>query len=176
MYYSMKLKNINLIMLNKKFCTYLVCAFIITFTLFNSTYAIELDEVTRTVVLEESGKTIILTPEQVKRGKRLFNSSCAQCHNGGITKTNPNIGLELESLSLATPARDNIKSLIDYMKDPKSYDGASSIAELHPSIKSAEIFPKMRNLTDEDLFAIAGHILMQPKIAAEKWGGGKIYY
>nr|YP_009488633.1 cytochrome c-550 [Grateloupia filicina]AWD77359.1 cytochrome c-550 [Grateloupia filicina] len=142
----------------------------------SSAYAIELDEATRTVQLEESGKTIILTPEQVKRGKRLFNNSCAQCHNGGITKTNPNIGLEPESLSLATPARDNVLSLIDYMKDPTSYDGASSIAELHPSIKSAEIFPKMRNLTDEDLFAIAGHILIQPKVAAEKWGGGKIYY
>nr|YP_009244137.1 photosystem II cytochrome c550 [Gelidium elegans]AMK96379.1 photosystem II cytochrome c550 [Gelidium elegans] len=141
-----------------------------------SSYAIELDETTRTVTLEESGKTIILTPEQVKRGKRLFNNSCASCHNGGITKTNPNIGLELESLSLATPARNNIQSLISYMKDPTSYDGTTSIAELHPSIKSAEIFPKMRNLTDEDLFAIAGHILMQPKIAAEKWGGGKIYY
>lgn len=138
--------------------------------------AIELDDNTRTVQLEESGKTIILTPEQVKRGKRLFNNVCAQCHNGGITKTNPNIGLEMESLSLATPARDNINSLIDYMKDPTSYDGINKIAELHPSIKSAEIFPKMRNLTDEDLFAIAGHILIQPKIAAEKWGGGKIYY
>nr|YP_010196283.1 photosystem II cytochrome c550 [Gracilaria cearensis]UAD83680.1 photosystem II cytochrome c550 [Gracilaria cearensis] len=145
-------------------------------TFLNQVYAIELDEATRTVTLEESGKTIILTPEQVKRGKRLFNNSCAQCHNGGITKTNPNIGLDPESLSGATPVRDNIRNLIEYMKDPTSYDGANSIAELHPSIKSAEIFPKMRNLTDEDLFAIAGHILIQPKIAAEKWGGGKIYY
>lgn len=145
-------------------------------TLSNPTYAIELNEATRTVQLEDSGKTITLTPEQIKRGKRLFNNTCASCHNGGVTKTNPNIGLETESLSLATPTRDNINGLIDYMKDPTSYDGANSIAELHPSIKSAEIFPKMRNLTDEDLFAIAGHILIQPKIAAEKWGGGKIYY
>ena len=140
------------------------------------TYAIELDEYTRTVQLKEDGQTIILTPEQVKRGKRLFNNVCAQCHNGGITKTNPNVGLDPESLSLATPSRNNVASLIDYMKDPISYDGESSIAELHPSIKSAESFPKMRNLTDEDLFAIAGHILIQPKIASEKWGGGKIYY
>ena len=149
---------------------------IVTAISYGPAQAIELDENTRTVPLEESGKTIILTPEQVKRGKRLFNNSCAQCHNGGITKTNPNIGLELDSLSLATPPRDNINSLIDYMKEPTSYDGINDIAELHPSIKSAEIFPKMRNLTDEDLFAIAGHILMQPKIAQEKWGGGKIYY
>ena len=139
-------------------------------------YATELDEATRTVTLDSSSKTITLTPEQVKRGKRLFNNSCAQCHNGGITKTNPNIGLELESLSLATPARDNVLSLVDYMKDPTSYDGQNSIAELHPSIKSAEIFPKMRNLTDEDLLSMAGYILLQPRIAQEKWGGGKIYY
>nr|QCI06198.1 photosystem II cytochrome c550 [Dicranema revolutum] len=149
-------------------------SFIILFL--NQVHAIELDENTRTVQLEESGKTIVLTPEQVKRGKRLFNNSCAQCHNGGVTKTNPNIGLELESLNLATPPRDSINGLIEYMKNPTSYDGATFIAELHPSIKSAEIFPKMRNLTDEDLFAIAGHILVQPKIAPEKWGGGKIYY
>nr|YP_009399423.1 photosystem II cytochrome c550 [Dictyomenia sonderi]ARW69029.1 photosystem II cytochrome c550 [Dictyomenia sonderi] len=139
-------------------------------------YSIELDEATRTVSFDTSSKTITLTPEQVKRGKRLFNNSCAQCHNGGITKTNPNIGLELESLSLATPARDNVVALIDYMKDPKSYDGQNSIAELHPSIKSAEIFPKMSNLTDEDLLSMAGYILLQPRVAQEKWGGGKIYY
>nr|YP_008965619.1 cytochrome c550 [Porphyridium purpureum]7Y5E_V6 Chain V6, Cytochrome c550 [Porphyridium purpureum]7Y5E_VL Chain VL, Cytochrome c550 [Porphyridium purpureum]7Y5E_v6 Chain v6, Cytochrome c550 [Porphyridium purpureum]7Y5E_vL Chain vL, Cytochrome c550 [Porphyridium purpureum]7Y7A_V9 Chain V9, Cytochrome c550 [Porphyridium purpureum]7Y7A_VE Chain VE, Cytochrome c550 [Porphyridium purpureum]7Y7A_VO Chain VO, Cytochrome c550 [Porphyridium purpureum]7Y7A_VZ Chain VZ, Cytochrome c550 [Porphyridiu len=138
--------------------------------------AIELDDITRTIPLEASGTTITLTPEQVKRGKRLFNSSCAICHNGGITKTNPNVGLDPESLSLATPPRDNVNSLIDYMKDPTSYDGSESIAEIHPSIKSADIFPKMRSLSDDDLFAIAGHILIQPKVASEKWGGGKIYY
>nr|YP_009739021.1 cytochrome c550 [Palmaria decipiens]QIC19460.1 cytochrome c550 [Palmaria decipiens] len=139
-------------------------------------YAIELDEATMTVPLNDSGRTTTLSPEQVKRGKRLFNNTCSQCHNGGITKTNPNVGLDPEGLSLATPRRDNIESLIDYMKNPTSYDGAEEIAELHPSIKSAEIFPKMRNLTDDDLFTIAGHILIQPKVVLEKWGGGKIYY
>lgn len=141
-----------------------------------SAQSIELDESTRTVKFEQNGQTATLTPEQVKRGKRLFNNTCAQCHNGGITKTNPNIGLDPESLSLATPPRNTVTSLVDYMKNPTSYDGESFISELHPSIKSAEIFPKMRSLTDEDLFAIAGHILIQPKIASEKWGGGKIYY
>nr|QCI07776.1 photosystem II cytochrome c550 [Pleonosporium borreri] len=138
--------------------------------------AIELDDITRTVQLDDLGKTITLTKDQAKRGKRLFNNNCAQCHNGGITKTNPNIGLDTESLSLANPPRDNVSSLIEYMKDPSSYDGNTSIAENHPSIKSADIFPKMRNLTDEDLTSIAGYILMQPTIASEKWGGGKIYY
>jgi len=146
---------------------------LVTFS--SSAFASELDEAVRTVQLTSS-KTVILTPEQVKRGKRLFNSTCATCHTGGITKTNPNVGLDAEALSLATPARNNIESLVDYMKNPTTFDGAESIAEIHPSIKSADIFPKMRTLTDDDLYAIAGHILISPNIIAEKWGGGKIYY
>ena len=137
--------------------------------------AIELDDATRTVALSSS-KTTTLTPEQVKRGKRLFINTCSGCHTGGITKTNPNVGLDPEALSLATPQRNTIEGLVDYMKNPTTFDGLESIAEIHPSIKSADIFPTMRALTEDDLFTIAGHILTQPKILAEKWGGGKIYY
>jgi photosystem II cytochrome c550 len=137
--------------------------------------ALTLDDAVRTVPLN-STKTVTLTPEQTKRGKRLFISTCSVCHTGGITKTNPNVGLDTEALSLATPTRNTIEGLVDYMKNPTTYDGLESIAEIHPSIKSADIFPKMRTLTEEDLFTIAGHILIQPKILAEKWGGGKIYY
>lgn len=138
--------------------------------------AIELDEATRTVRADVKGTQVTLTPEQVKRGKRLFNSSCGICHVGGLTKTNPNVGLDPEALSLATPPRDSVESLVNYMKNPTTYDGLESIAEIHPSIKSADIYPKMRSLSEEDLEAIAGHILIQPKIVSEKWGGGKIYY
>jgi photosystem II cytochrome c550 len=153
---------------------------ILLFCIFNSfgfnALAIDLDEATRTVVSDPSGKTTVLSPEQVKRGKRIFNATCGACHLGGITKTNPNVGLDPEGLSLATPRRDNISSLVDYMKNPTTYDGLESIAEVHPSIKSADIYPRMRSLTDEDLYSIAGHIMLQPKIVTEKWGGGKIYY
>ena len=138
--------------------------------------AIDLDEATRTVVKDSSGKTIVLTPEQVKRGKRLFNATCGACHVGGVSKTNPNVGLDPEALSLATPRRDSIDGLVDYLKNPTTYDGLESIAEVHPSIKSADIYPRMRSITDEDLIAISGHILLQPKILTEKWGGGKTYY
>jgi len=141
----------------------------------NDAKAVELDDATRTVQLN-SNKTVTLTPEQVKRGKRLFLSTCSVCHTGGITKTNPNVGLDTEALNLATPTRNTIEGLVDYMKNPTTFDGLESIAEIHPSIRSADIFPKMRTLTEDDLFAIAGHVLVQPKILAEKWGGGKIYY
>jgi photosystem II cytochrome c550 len=153
---------------------------IVFFCIFNisvlNASAIDLDEATRTVVADGTGKTTVLTPEQVKRGKRLFNSTCGACHVGGISKTNPNVGLDPEALALATPRRDNIEALVDYLKNPTSYDGLESIAEVHPSIKSADIYPRMRSLTDEDLYSIAGHIMLQPTIVTEKWGGGKIYY
>jgi photosystem II cytochrome c550 len=151
--------------------------FLSIFSIFVTTAsAIDLDEATRTIVADSSGKTIVLTPEQVKRGKRLFNATCGACHVGGVTKTNPNVGLDPEALSLATPRRDNLASLVDYLKNPTSYDGLESIAETHPSIKSADIYPRMRSVTDEDLTAMAGHILLSPKVQNEKWGGGKTYY
>ena len=161
----------------KKYSPLFSFVFFCIFSVFVTTAsAIDLDEATRTIVADGSGKTIVLTPEQVKRGKRLFNATCGACHVGGITKTNPNVGLDPEALSLATPRRDNVEALVDYLKNPTTYDGLESIAETHPSIKSADIYPRMRAITDEDLTAIAGHILLQPKVISEKWGGGKIYY
>jgi photosystem II cytochrome c550 len=157
-----------------KFCSVIV--FCIFSLLVTNASAIDLDEATRTIVVDSAGNTAVLTPEQVKRGKRLFNATCGACHVGGITKTNPNVGLDPEALSLATPRRDNVAGLVDYLKNPTSYDGLESIAEIHPSIKSADIYPRMRSMTDEDLYSIAGHIMLQPKIISEKWGGGKIYY
>ena len=161
----------------KKYAKLLFIGCLCTFSFFaTSASAIDLDEATRTVVKDTSGTTVVLSPEQVKRGKRLFNATCGACHVGGITKTNPNVGLDPEALSLATPRRDNIEAIVDYLKNPTSYDGLESIAEVHPSIKSADLYPRMRSVTDDDLYAIAGHILLQPKIVTEKWGGGKIYY
>jgi len=138
--------------------------------------AAELSAETRTIPLNADGDSITLSLKQVKEGKRLFQYACAQCHVGGVTKTDPNVGLDPEALALATPPRNNLDALVDYMKNPTSYDGVESIAEVHPSLKSKDTFPEMRNLTDDDLVAIAGHILLQPKVIGEKWGGGKIYY
>jgi photosystem II cytochrome c550 len=138
--------------------------------------AAELDAATRTIALNEAGDTVTLSQDQVAEGKRLFNYACGQCHVGGVTKTDPNVGLDPEALALATPRRDNLEALVDYMHNPTTYDGQESIAELHPSTQSTDIFPKMRNLTEDDLKNIAGHILLQPKVVGERWGGGKIYY
>jgi photosystem II cytochrome c550 len=161
----------------KRYIWLAVATVFFTFQFFvGNVSAAELDKATRTVPLNDSGDTLVLNLKQVKEGKRLFQYACAQCHVGGVTKTDPNVGLDPESLALATPPRNSIESLVDYIEDPTSYDGETSIAEVHPSLKSKDTFPAMRNLTKDDLVSIAGHILLQPKVVGEKWGGGKIYY
>lgn len=138
--------------------------------------AVEMDEALRTVKLNESGQEVVLTMEQVALGKKLFNDTCAQCHAGGVTKTSPDLDLSTESLAGAIPTRDHIAGLVDYMKNPTSYDGEVEIYEMHPSTRSADIYPEMRNLTDDELYAIAGHVLSQPKVIGSRWGAGKTRY
>ncbi len=66
-----------------------VVTVLLTFQLVvGSATAVELDEATRTVKLNEQGDTVTLSLKQVKEGKRLFQYACAQCHVGGVTKTN----------------------------------------------------------------------------------------
>ncbi|HEY9907277.1 MAG TPA: photosystem II cytochrome c-550 [Thermosynechococcaceae cyanobacterium] len=161
----------------KRYIWLVVATVFFAFQLFvGSVSAAELDKAIRTIPVNGDGDTTVLSLKQVKEGKRLFQYACAQCHAGGVTKTDPNVGLDPESLALATPPRNSVDSLVDYMKNPTSYDGAESIAEMHPSLKSKDNYPEMRNLTNDDLVAIAGHILLQPKVVGDKWGGGKIYY
>jgi photosystem II cytochrome c550 len=62
------------------------------------------------------------------------------------------------------------------MKNPTTFDGQEEIYEVHPSLRSTDIFPTMRGLTDKDLRLIAGYILYQPKVKGIGWGGGKVYY
>lgn len=138
----------------------------------NTASALEIPEAARTLPLNAEGETVVVTVKDYKQGKKQFTNVCSQCHLEGITKTDFNVGLDMESLDLATPPRNNIASLIDYMKNPTSYDGEIDISELHPSIKSADIFAEMRNLTEDDLYALASFILIEPKVNA-KWGQGK---
>ena len=129
-----------------------------------------------TVPATADGSTVSFSEQEIKSGRKIFNSSCGECHAGGITKTNQNVGLDPETLALATPARDNVDALVDYMKDPTSYDGEYSISDVHPSIRSSDIFVKMRDLDDEDLRDMAGYMLVAPKVQGLQWGGGKIYF
>ena len=138
--------------------------------------AAQWDAETLTVPADPSGTEVTFTDREIDAGRKVFNTSCGTCHAGGITKTNHNVGLDPETLALATPARDNVEALVDYMKDPTSYDGEYSIADVHPSIRSSDVFVQMRNMNDEDLRLMAGFILTAPKVLGPQWGGGKIYF
>jgi len=129
-----------------------------------------------TVPATADGASVTFSEQEIKAGRKIFNDSCGVCHAGGITKTNHNVGLDPETLALATPARDNVDALVDYMKDPTSYDGEYSIADVHPSIRSSDVFVKMRDLNDEDLRLMAGFIWWPPRCRARSGGGGKIYF
>lgn len=137
--------------------------------------AVELDENIRTVKLNDQGEEVVLSLKQVKQGQKVFVDSCSYCHKGGATKPNPNVNLGLTALANAYPARDNIEGIVDYLKDPTTYDGEMNIYEFHPNTTRSDLYPMMRNLTDEDLEAVAGHILIQPEIRGILWGGGKVY-
>lgn len=139
----------------------------------NVAIAVEIDEATRTVPLNASGDQINLTIEQLAVGQRKFNGSCSSCHLAGGTKTNPDIDLGPQTLALATPPRNHIESIVDYLENPTTYDGLQSIEEFHPSTSRSDLFPRMEDLTEEDLTAIAGYILVQPKIIGDQWAGGK---
>ena len=97
------------------------------------------DSETLTVPGNPGGTEVTFSEQEINTGRKVFNTSCGTCHAGGITKTNHNVGRDPETLALATPARDNVDALVDYMKDPTSYDGEYSIADLHPSMRDAEL-------------------------------------
>jgi photosystem II cytochrome c550 len=149
----------------------LVAAVLLTFSLLVGSAAASKysDPATRTVPLNTEGDTVELSILQVNNGKLMFGQSCAECHAGGKTKTEPNVGLGPKALASAIPNRNNIEGLIDYMKNPTTYDGTIDIFEIHPSLRSSDIFTQMRILSDDDLYDIAGYILVQPKIAGSTW-------
>eukprot|EP00971_Amphidinium_carterae_P305243 6065685-Amphidinium_carterae.1 len=128
------------------------------------------------IVTDAKGSTTNLTKEQLGRGKRLFNAACSTCHVGGGTRTNQNVGLDLESLQGARPRRDNVEGLVDYLNNPTTYDGLVDISEVHPSMKAAKVWPKMRFMKQQDLVDISSYIMYETQVITEKWGGGKIYY
>lgn len=140
-----------------------------------SVNAVEMDENIRTVKLNEQGEEVVLSLKQLKRGQRVFVDTCSYCHKAGATKPNPNVNLGLTALAGAYPAKDNIEGIVEYLKNPTTYDGEIEIYEFHPNTTRSDLYPLMRNLTDDDLADVAGHILTQPAIRGILWGGGKVY-
>ncbi|MGK7928969.1 MAG: photosystem II cytochrome c-550 [Spirulina sp.] len=139
----------------------------------DSARAVNIDENYRTVKLNAEGEMVVITNEQLENGKKVMIDSCNQCHMAGRTKTNPNVTLKLEDLAGAFPPRDSIAGIVDFMNDPKTYDGEISIDVLHYSTSRLDLWPEMRKYGQDDLYDVAGYILVQPALQGKMWGGGK---
>lgn len=89
-------------------------------------YVIRYLRVTEPIALElnEQGETRQVSPEELSHGKQLFENNCLNCHVGGATLPDPLVSLSLAKLKGANPPRDNINSLVAYLRQPMTYDGS----------------------------------------------------
>ena len=147
--------------------------FFLQFPIHNAN-ALELTEETRTVPLSEDGETVTLSNQQIANGQRLFIRECTQCHLQGKTKTNNNVSLGVEDLAGAEPPRDNLLAIVDYLKYPTSYDGEDDYTELHVNVTRPDLYPELKNFTEDDVYDVSGYILVAPKL--DSYWGGSIYF
>lgn len=75
------------------------------------------------LLLNQQGESRSFTAEDLSEGKRLFGENCKSCHVGGVTLPNPLVSLSLEDLKGATPPRNTIQGLVDFQREPLTYDG-----------------------------------------------------
>lgn len=123
-------------------------------------------------ILLTADETKIYSDAELDQGKRLFNRTCARCHVGGQTYPNPDVSLRTEDLENATPRRDTVMAMVDYLKNPTTYDGMDSLVEYHPNTQLTSEYPRMRFLSDEDLEVISAYVLVQAE-TLPGWGGTK---
>jgi photosystem II cytochrome c550 len=109
-----------------------------------------------------------VSEDELRQGKKLFQAECGRCHVGGQTYGtygSTDVNLSLKGLKGATPPRDTFPALIDYLKNPTSYDGKQKLVETgeHASYTA---------LGDEKLRLIAAHVLKEAN-NNPGWGRGK---
>jgi photosystem II cytochrome c550 len=77
-----------------------------------------------TLDLDGKGQTQQFSGEDLSAGKQLFETHCLNCHVGGATLPDPTVSLSLKTLAGATPPRDNINGIVNFLREPKTYDGS----------------------------------------------------
>lgn len=73
--------------------------------------------------LNSQGEFKSFSGEDVTEGLRLFKGNCINCHVGGNTLPNPEVSLSLAALEAGTPRRDTIEGLVQFFRQPLTYDG-----------------------------------------------------
>lgn len=76
------------------------------------------------VTMNDQGETRLFSAQEMIAGKKLFEQHCASCHVGGSTLPNPPVSLALDALRQATPPRDTVNQLIQFMRHPMTYDNS----------------------------------------------------
>jgi photosystem II cytochrome c550 len=88
-------------------------------------YVMRYLEVSEPVALDlDKEQTKLFSAKDLSEGKRLFEENCKNCHVGGATLPDPLVSLSLEALRGATPPRDSINSLVAFLRQPMTYNGA----------------------------------------------------
>lgn len=78
------------------------------------------------IQLDAQGQTRLFSAAELASGKRFFEENCKNCHVGGSTLPDPTVPLSLEALQQAMPPRDNVLSLIGFLRQPMTYDGTEA--------------------------------------------------
>lgn len=110
---------------------------------------------------DDSGHLLTVSPRQLQTGKTLFQNACINCHVGGITLPNPSVSLSLTDLTGAMPPRNTIKALMEYQRQPLSYDGSTD------EVSCRTVSPQWMN--EEDLTSLAAFLLRSAQVAPG-WG------
>ncbi len=76
------------------------------------------------VDLDGKGLTKQFSGEDLSEGKELFETHCLNCHVGGATLPDPTVSLALNTLAGATPPRDTINGIVNFLREPMTYDGS----------------------------------------------------
>ncbi len=123
------------------------------------------DEIAQ-LVKDRSGATQDFTYADLVKGKERFAQNCQSCHVGGATLSRPEIPLSLAALQGATPPRDTIDALVNYMRYPLGYDGEDD------NYGCREI--KEAWLNNADVETIAAFVLRAAEKAAG-WGTSDLF-
>jgi photosystem II cytochrome c550 len=113
------------------------------------------------LVLDSQGNTRDFTYNELLAGKGLFEQNCLSCHVGGSTLVSPTVSLSLAALKGATPPRDTIQALVEYMRHPLAYDGSD---ENYSCREVPESW-----LSQEEVETIAAFVLRAAQ-TAKGWG------
>ena len=113
------------------------------------------------IVIDGQGNTRDFSAEEISEGKRLFENNCLNCHVGGSTLPDPRISLSLADLAGATPPRNHVQALVDFMREPLSYEGTEA------AYLCREVPPSW--LSDDQVANLAAFILRAADMAPG-WG------